>query len=171
MLTPLSFLIKKVTEQFRLPLDGIHGVSHWYRVAVNGNVIASRTPTVDKMVVSVFAFVHDSQRAVDEYNVEHGVLAAGWALSNRNTLFDFMSDAQFNLMIMACSGHTTEIFSNDLTIQACWDADRLDIGRCKEFIDPEFLGTRVAKDEKVMAAALARSREEQSFNLKLSDLL
>ena len=66
---------------------------------------------------------------------------------------------QLSQLVRACRGHTLEKFTDDITVQACWDSDRLDIGRCKEIVDTSFLGTPAAKLDEVVAHAIARSRK------------
>ena len=48
--------------------------------------------------------------------------------SLRGRLFD-LPDHEFQLLHHACWGHTHERTHPDITIQTCWDADRLDLGR------------------------------------------
>ena len=55
--------------------------------------------------------------------------------------------------------HSMGRLSRDVTIQACWDADRLDLGRLGEKPDPSFLGTRIARDPDFLKAALHRSKQ------------
>ena len=42
-------------------------------------------------------------------------------------------------------GHTHERTHPDVTIQTCWDADRLDLGRVGIYPSPEYLSTEIAK--------------------------
>jgi uncharacterized protein len=37
-------------------------------------------------------------------------------------------DDRFDLLYTACDLHTDGLTDGDVTIQACWDADRLDLG-------------------------------------------
>jgi uncharacterized protein len=46
----------------------------------------------------------------------------------RRSLFD-LSDEDFQLLYDACAAHTDGGTQADITIQTCWDADRLDLGR------------------------------------------
>jgi uncharacterized protein len=43
-------------------------------------------------------------------------------------LFD-LPDHEFRLLDRACVGHTHKRTHPNVTIQTCWDADRLDLGR------------------------------------------
>lgn len=153
----LRNVIDHVIDNFELDLKGIHGASHWARVAINGYILCQYHPEIDYRVTQAFAFLHDSKRTADgKSDIEHGAKAAEWITENRAIIN--LSDSQVVLLTEACRGHTVEIFSDNITIQACWDADRLDIGRCKPYIDISFLGTSAAKKPEVMAAAMMRSR-------------
>ena len=54
-------------------------------------------------------------------------------------MFD-LNDDDFDLLFVACAGHTDHPTDDDPTVQACWDADRLDLGRVGARIDPLWLG-------------------------------
>lgn len=157
---PRAF-IEHICANFKLDLKGIHGTAHWSRVALNGRVLHKMMPEVDLLVTQLFAFIHDSQRLCDDGDELHGPRAADWAAIHCGKLF-YASDAQLDLLMTACRGHTNELFSDNITVQACWDADRLDIGRCKAYIDRSYLGTSAAKLDTVMAHAMMRSRGQSS---------
>ena len=57
----------------------------------------------------------------------HGQRGAELAAELRGTLFD-LPDADFELLYEACARHTDGLTDADITIQTCWDADRLDLG-------------------------------------------
>jgi uncharacterized protein len=50
------------------------------------------------------------------------------------------------LLTKACADHTHERTLSDITIQTCWDADRLGLGRVDVTPHPDRLCTDVAKD-------------------------
>ena len=56
-----------------------------------------------------------------------------------------LSDEEFDLLYEACAGHTDGDTKADITIQTCWDADRLDLGRVGIMPAPEKLCTAAAK--------------------------
>lgn len=55
------------------------------------------------------------------------------------------SDADFRLLYEACAGHSDEWDHDDITVQACFDADRLDLGRVGTTPHPSGLCTEAAK--------------------------
>lgn len=122
----------------------VHDLDHWQRVEHNGLFLA-RSVEADPVIVSLFALFHDSQRLNDFEDPHHG--ARGAELAN-----DFFSEGllpisheQIDLLAYACTHHTNLIHHSDLTVQCCWDADRLDITRIGVNPDPFLLNTIKAK--------------------------
>ena len=64
--------------------------------------------------------------------------------SSEAVVFD-LPDREFQLLHRACAGHTHEHTHPDVTIQTCWDADRLDLGRVGIMPEPDFLCTEFAR--------------------------
>ena len=62
-----------------------------------------------------------------------------FAAELRGKLFD-LNDDDFDLLFVACVGHMDRPTDDDPTVQTCWDADRLDLGRVGARIDPLWLG-------------------------------
>lgn len=122
-----KLLIRAILEDYALPTDGTHGVSHWARGMENGLRLAELT-NANKAVVRLFALFHDSKRVNEGTDHDHGRRGAEFAASLRGNLFD-LPDDQFDLLHAACSAHTDGLTDADITIQTCWDADRLDLGR------------------------------------------
>lgn len=68
-------LLRRLRQDFRVDWHGIHGVSHWARVRLNGALLAEQTGArID--VVELFTFLHDSQRWHDGRDLGHGKRAA-----------------------------------------------------------------------------------------------
>ena len=57
-----------------------------------------------------------------------------------------LEDARFELLFEACRLHTDGLVEGDPTLQACWDADRLDLGRVGILPRPHRLCTDAARD-------------------------
>lgn len=148
-------LILAIKDQFQLNWNGIHGVSHWARVYENGLQLAESTGA-NKKIVKLFALFHDSQRLNEDWDPDHGIRGAHLAELLRGVLFQLQHD-EFELLFTACSLHTTAKTHIDRTVQTCFDADRLDLGRVGKTPDPKFLCTEAAKDPKTIAWASQRS--------------
>lgn len=109
----------------------------------NGLRLAGETGAIGD-VVRLFAVLHDSRRIHEHTDPEHGPRAAEFARTLRGRLFD-LPDHEFDLLHRACAGHTHERTHPDVTIRACWDADRLDLGRVGISPHPKYLGTEVVR--------------------------
>lgn len=128
----------------RWKLGELHGLSHWERVEHNGQLLA--TPECDLTVIRLFAYLHDSCRESDGYDEQHGPRAAKMMNSLRHTLLNELTDHQFELLQTACYLHTTAHRTGNPTIDACFDADRLDLGRVKIKPDPKKMATVKGKE-------------------------
>jgi uncharacterized protein len=139
----IPLILHAILEEYVLPWGGYHGVAHWARVLENGLRLAGETGA-DIQVVQLFAILHDSQRVNEHWDPQHGPRAAAYALELRGLLFD-LPDPAFGLLHRACAGHTHERTHPNVTIQTCWDADRLDLGRVGITPHPKRLCTEAAK--------------------------
>ena len=137
-------LIRIIEQGFALCLDGIHGAPHWARVRTNGLRLAEQTGA-NRAVVELFAWLHDSKRLNDGHDPQHGVRAAQFAASLRGTHFD-LPESDFALLQFACEFHTAGLTEADVTVQTCWDADRLDLGRIGIRPNPRRLCTSAARE-------------------------
>ncbi len=137
-------LLREIREQFRLDLDGVHGAAHWGRVYRLGAHLATQTGA-DIRVVELFAFLHDSQREDEWTDHGHGARASDYARwLHRRCAFELDAKA-LRLLIAACDGHSDGGLEADITVQVCWDADRLDLGRVGIRPDPKRLCTQPAQ--------------------------
>lgn len=134
----LEPIVHAILEEYPLSRSGIHGVAHWARVLENGARLA-RVTGANIEVVQLFAILHDSRRVTEETDPAHGIRGARFAASLRGKLFD-LNDDDFDLLFVACAGHMDRPTDDDATVQTCWDADRLDLGRVGIRIDPFWLG-------------------------------
>jgi uncharacterized protein len=144
-LMPLSIpiVLHNVLDDYRLPWNGDHGVAHWARVFENGLRLAEESGAIT-LVVQLFAILHDCRRRNEHHDPGHGPRAAALARTLLGEAFDLPKD-QFRLLHRACAGHTHERTHPDVTIQTCWDADRLDLGRVGMTPDPRYLCTEIAR--------------------------
>lgn len=149
-------LLALLRERFALDWRGIHGAPHWARVRKNGLVLAERTGA-SRRVVSLFAFLHDSCRMDEGRDANHGQRAAELVGSLRDAALLRLSDEEAELLCFACCHHSDGRVDADVTVQTCWDADRLDLGRVGRRPDPRLLCTPVARDRALIAWAYRRS--------------
>ena len=152
-------LISLVETGFALHLDGIHGRAHWARVRANGLRLAGLNGA-NQRVVEFFAILHDSKRLNDGRDPQHGARAAEFARSLRDSLVD-LSEEEFELLYHACAYHTSGMTEGDITVQTCWDADRLDLGRIGIMPDPRRLCTGTAREASTIEWAYRQSRKQE----------
>jgi uncharacterized protein len=148
-------LIQTILNQYTLKWSGTHGVSHWARVLENGLCLAKETGAVVR-VVELFAIFHDSRRINERLDAGHGLRSAEYATALRGRLFD-LPDEHFDLLYTACAHHTDGLIEGNVTVQTCWDADRLDLIRAGIHPNPKRLCTSAAKAPSIIAWANRRS--------------
>ena len=124
-------------------LGSLHGISHWDRVYENGKNLI--TPDVNPLVIALFAYLHDSRRTNDGEDIEHGKRAAEWIDTLRDTYLVSVTDDDIELLKQACRLHTIVEKTGNPTIDACFDADRLDLWRVGIIPDPNRLATERGK--------------------------
>jgi len=142
-------LVKVVMDQYKLdPITSFHGVQHWGRVNDIGQAIVAKNGG-NSDVVKYFALLHDCCRESEDQDPDHGRRAAAFAKENRDLIE--LDDSNFETLIYALANHADGPTSDDPTIGACWDGDRLDLGRVG--IEPrrEQLSTDVAKEDEFFA--------------------
>jgi uncharacterized protein len=131
-------LLSLIRDEFALDWNGgIHGVNHWSRVLHHGKKIG-RIRKADLLVVELFAFLHDSCRFHDGQDKKHGERAAEFACYQQKVFFQ-LKPKQLEKLLKALRYHSDGKVSADKTIQTCWDADRLDLGRVGIYPSSEFM--------------------------------
>jgi len=148
-------IVHRILEDYALPQDGIHGVPHWARVMETGFRLAELTGAKTE-IIQLFAIFHDSQRVNEGTDPGHGQRGADFAVELRGDVFD-LPDHDFQLLFTACSHHTDGMTDGDITVQTCWDADRLDLGRVGTAPDRRYLCTDAAKAPEMMKWADGRA--------------
>ena len=149
-------LLDAIRHGFALCLDGIHGEAHWARVHENGMRLAEHTGA-DAQIVELFAYLHDSQRQTDGWDREHGARAARFTQDLQGSLLTLGSES-LELLVYAIAHHSDGLTEAHITVQTCWDADRLDLGRIGVRPRADRLCTAAAKDPALIAWALRRSQ-------------
>jgi uncharacterized protein len=120
-------LLSHIRSGFQLDWYGTHGGHHWGRVRHHAVAVA-RARGADLLVAELFAFLHDSQREDEWGDPHHGRRGADYARSLQGVFFE-LKPAQLDRLAHAIRHHSGGEVSTDATIQSCWDADRLDLGR------------------------------------------
>lgn len=149
-------ILQAILRGYALPWDGDHGVVHWARVLENGLRVADATGA-DAEIVALFALFHDSRRVNQHRDDGHGERGGQLARALRGDLVH-LDDSRFELLYEACRLHTDGHTTGDPTLLACWDADRLDLGRVGITPLPSRLCTDAARD--MIAWAEQRARRD-----------
>ena len=123
---------------------GLHGLAHWLRVKKNALKIANCNGA-DKELCILFALFHDCQRANEGQDPYHGPCAAKLVATLNNSDMFSISNSQMQTLVHAIKYHTEVLYDSDPTVGACWDADRMDLGRVGVVPDYRLLNTDYAK--------------------------
>lgn len=153
-------LLAKIKAQYRLRWHGTHGVIHWSRVFDNGMKLAEQDG-VNFRVVQLFSIFHDSRRKNEHWDRNHGKRGAELARELRR--YCPLDDDEFDLLITACELHTSILDHEDITVQACFDSDRLDLGRVGHYPDKNRLCTPIAKETETIEWAYHRSLNDNEL--------
>lgn len=132
--------------------SALHGQEHWKRVAVAASRLIGRERGADPLVGLLFALFHDSMRFSDGDEPYHGFYGGEWAaeLLGGGTL---LSGHRLTLLLKACEGHDAGLTSEDPTVAAAWDSDRLNLWRAGVEPDPALLSTAEARRPDTIAWA------------------
>jgi len=82
--------------------------------------------------------LHDSRRLDEGNDIGHGNRASQYIRSLNGSYFD-LKVAQLDALCEAVVDHSGGTLHDDPTIQTCWDADRLDLGRVGIRPHPKYL--------------------------------
>jgi uncharacterized protein len=132
-------LLAEIRRGFTLDWAGHHGANHSGRVRHHALSIA-KSRSANLLVVELFAFLHDSQRRDEWRDPKHGERGAEYARSLQGKFYS-LGAKPLSQLTHAIRYHSGGEVSTDTTIQSCWDADRLDLGRVgikprSEFLSP-----------------------------------
>ena len=117
-----------------------HGESHWLGVLAAAVRILERGSPADPAVLLAFALLHDAQRRSEGRDSKHGARAAAFADRLHGELLR-LNPRQRDLLRRALIDHDRGLTSDDATIGACWDADRLTLPRVGISVNPAKLST------------------------------
>lgn len=138
--------IQIISSQFRCSLEGIHGLRHWTRVAINALMLSDHEGGSDAVAV-LFAFFHDLERDSEYGDPDHGARGAISFLQSEYA--KTLSRHEIDVVSEACHWHTKGKRSEDKEIGLLWDADRLDLRRVLVTPEDPFLTTKTARDPRV----------------------
>jgi len=147
--------VRFIKKEFLLDWRGVHGVAHWARVRLNGLHLA-RLNGANTVLVGLFAFLHDCRRRNDGSDPAHGERAADFVREINGRFFS-LANAELGDLETACRDHSAGYLQANITVQTCWDADRLDLGRIGTRPDPAHLCTAAARRREVIRSAYQRS--------------
>ena len=138
----------------------VHGIAHWDRVSKNADSLW--TSDVNLLVVKAFAYIHDVEREDDGCDLLHGPRAAALVDEIRDTELAFLNDDEILQLKKACELHTTTLRTEDATVNACFDADRLDLGRVGITPNPDKMATAQGQ---IIAEKIAENYPEDDLIL------
>ncbi len=162
-------LVHAIMKEYALPVLGTHGLAHWARVLENGLRLAEHTGA-DRQIVALFAVFHDSRRQNESTDPGHGARGGELATQLRDAHLD-LRDRDFELLVSACAHHTDGTVDGDITVQTCWDADRLDLWRVSIAPRSEYLCTPAARDRAIQEWSRARSLSDYTPGYVIEDWL
>lgn len=140
MMKVISELRSYCLNRWPKDLGTTHGVEHWDRVARFGKMLYQ--VGVDMEVVTTFAYLHDSERMNNSEDIDHGLRASKLIDTIRQTRLRYLNDEQIEKLKRACELHTIVHKTGDVTIDACFDADRMDLFRVGIKPSPERMATK-----------------------------
>lgn len=122
-----------------------HGPRHWRDVARIAIGLWAEGVEANLDVLLLFALLHDTQRENEYKDPEHGQRAAQVALLLKMDGVFNLSQEDMDILLKALMEHDKGTVSDDPTIGACWDADRLTLWRVGKVPDDKYLSTSQAK--------------------------
>ena len=93
-------------------------------------------------VIMAFAYLHDAERDGDGDDYLHGPKASKLVDAIRDTLLKALTDEQIGKLKQACEQHTIVHRTGDITIDTCFDADRMDLPRVGIMPLPDKMATK-----------------------------
>ena len=141
-------LLDHVCDAYALYLYGTHGIEHWESVYRNTQRLANAY-SITSDVFIFFALLHDCKREDEDEDIEHGKRAALAIEGYQEAGLIPLSPDDLARLVYACANHTkankTDPLYQDLVVQICLDADKLDIGRVGIILHESHFLTDVAK--------------------------
>lgn len=127
-----------------------HGPAHWRAVALAGARICRSLPAADLLTVLLFSVIHDACRVSDDEDPQHGHRAACSLDTLLGELARDLAPWRRSLLAEACTYHADGLTTEDRTIGACWDADRLCLWRGETAPHPNLMSTVPGKSPELI---------------------
>lgn len=134
-------LINTVLDRSSSRFSPLHGEEHWRAVAAAGLSIGSVTPGANLPVVFLFALIHDARRLNEHHDPDHGLRGATLTEELVQEGLLSLPDEPKRLLESACRLHSEGFTTQDPTVGACWDADRVNLWRVWMTPDPALMST------------------------------
>jgi uncharacterized protein len=138
----------------------LHGTGHWRAVAATGLRLALQTSGANPALVFAFAMLHDAFRQGDGADPAHGRRAAEALDGLERGDWLRLDGRQRSILFEALADHPHGRTTAEPTIGCCWDADRLDLGRCGIKVDVELLSTEAGRRSNICSTVQAPSWRE-----------
>ena len=142
-------LLNIIKQNFKLDLYGDHGIYHWERVYFNTQKLA-KYYDIQSEVFELFSILHDSKRENEYKDINHGKRASEFVKELIEQKYIKLNKTDAQRLIYACANHTksdiTNKLYNDMIVQICFDADRMDIDRVGIIPDEKYFLTKYAKE-------------------------
>lgn len=150
----------------------IHGIEHWERVELFGRMLADESfmQNADIDVITWFAYLHDCMRENDFDDPQHGPRAAEYIDTIRTSYLSELNDEQIAKLKRACALHTSTHRTGDITIDTCFDADRLDLPRVGIKPQPELMATKAGYNRAIKAYDANRADASRFYDSRLNDI-
>ncbi|WP_139323141.1 HD domain-containing protein [Deinococcus marmoris] len=123
---PYAAIKAELIAQFALGPGSLQGPQHWQRVEETA-VRLAQLGGGDAEVARWFGLFHDAARHSEGADPLHGHRAVRLVDHDRTRLG--LTDTQLKLLQWACEHHASGQTTDEPTVGACWDADRLDLPR------------------------------------------
>ena len=159
-------LIDVLRARFLLEWNGLHGAAHWARVRSLGlRLAAGNGARAD--VVELFSCLHDARREDDLADPGHGPRAVELAHELRGSCFE-LDRSGFELLCVAIEHHSGGSRHDDVTVQTCWDADRLDLSRIGVRPKTRLLAERTGRERELLDLAWRRGQAWRAWKMPRS---
>ena len=147
-------LLLKIKEQFQIDWWGLHGIQHFQNVFINCRLLSQKSG-LSSQICDYFSIFHDACRENEGIDKDHGKRGAALAEKLRHHIQ--LNETEFDILLNACSNHTSLRSSDCILSALCADADRCDIGRVGSYPDHKQLLSPIAKDKNIIEQCYQRS--------------